>query len=61
MVLNSRLQGLGIRAHNLSYLCAVLEQEKRRHGADTEVLGDVWDFVDIELVEARGRKVVRKP
>jgi len=61
MVLNSRLQGLGIRAHNLGYLFAVLEQEECWHGADTQVLGDVWDVVDIEFVETRGREFVRKP
>jgi hypothetical protein len=51
--LDSSQERLGVCAHDLSDLLAVLEQEERRHGADAEVLGDVGDFVDVELVEAR--------
>lgn len=51
--LDSRLERLGVRAHDLGNLLAVPEQEERRHGADAEVLGDVWNVVDVELEEAR--------
>ena len=54
MTLNSRFQRLGVRAHHLADLLAVLEQHKSGHGADAELLRDVGDVVDVELVEAGG-------
>lgn len=45
-------EGLDMRAHDLADLLSVLEDHKGRHGADAEFLGDVGDFVDVELVEA---------
>jgi hypothetical protein len=50
--LDGSLKRLGVRANNLRYLLAVLEKEEGGHGADAEVLGNVGDFVHIELVEA---------
>jgi hypothetical protein len=51
--LDGGLEGLWVRAHNLGYLVAVLEEEEGRHSADAEFLRDVGHIVDIELVEAR--------
>jgi hypothetical protein len=51
--LDSRLKRSRVRTHNLANLLAVLEEHDSRHGADGELLRDVWDFVDVELVEAR--------
>ena len=59
--LDSSLEGLGVRAHNLGYLVAVLEEEESRHGADAEFLGDIGDLVDVELVEARIGVCVGEP
>jgi len=53
VLLNGRLKSLWVRANDLTDLLSVLEQKESRHGADSELLSDVWDFVDVELVEAR--------
>ena len=50
---DSRLECLGVRAHDLGDLVAVLEEQECGHGADAELLRDVGDLVDVELVEAR--------
>jgi hypothetical protein len=59
--LDSSLKSLGVRADNLSYLVAVLEQQKGRHGADTEFLSDIGDLIDVDLVEAGGGVGVGEP
>jgi hypothetical protein len=51
--LDSRLEGLRVRAHDLGDLVAVLEEQECGHGADAELLRDVRDVVNVELVEAR--------
>lgn len=51
--LDGRLEGLGVGADDLSDLLAVLEEEESGHGADTELLGNVGNLVDVDLVEAR--------
>ena len=51
--LDGSLKRLWVGTDHLTNLLAVLEQEESRHGADTELLGDVWDLIDVELVEAR--------
>lgn len=50
--LDGSLESLRVCADNLGYLVAVLEEKKSGHGADTEFLGNVGDFVNVELVEA---------
>jgi hypothetical protein len=50
-LLNSSLQRLGVGTHNLSNLILVLEDDECGHGANTEFLGDVWDFVYVNLDE----------
>lgn len=59
--LDRGLKRLGVRADDLPNLLLVLEQEEGGHGADAEVLGDVGDFVDVELVEAGGGVGVGHP
>ena len=59
--LDSSLKSLGVRANDLGYLVAVLEEEESRHGADAEFLGNIGDLVDVELVEFGGWIVVREP
>jgi hypothetical protein len=59
--LDGSLEGLWVRAYNLTYLFTILEEEEGRHGADAEFLGDVWNLVDIELVEAGVRVCVGEP
>ena len=59
MLLDTSLDGLGVRADNLADLLAVLEENESGHGADTEFLGNVGDLVDIELVEANVRVLLR--
>ena len=41
-----------VGTNDLTDLFAVLEEQESRHGADSELLSDIWDLVDIELVEA---------
>jgi hypothetical protein len=52
VLLDASLDGLGVCAYNLTNLLAALEEDECGHGADTEFLGDVGDFIDVELVEA---------
>lgn len=61
VALDSGLEGLGVRADDLGDLLAVLEQQEGGHGADAELLRDVWDLVDVELVEAGGGVFVGEP
>lgn len=53
MRLDGSLKGLGVGANDLGDPLAVLEEDEGRHGADGELLGDLGDFVNVELVEAR--------
>ncbi|KAK0112738.1 hypothetical protein ONS95_014473 [Cadophora gregata] len=59
--LNSQLQRIWVGAYNLLDLLAVLEDEEGGHGADTEFLGYVWDFVDVELGEVDVGEFVGEP
>lgn len=52
MLLDSGLESLGVCADDLANLLAVLEEQEGGHGADAELLSDVWDLVYVELVEA---------
>lgn len=53
MFLDGPLERWWVRSHDIRDLFAILEQHKRRHGADVELLCHVGHFVDVELVEAR--------
>jgi hypothetical protein len=61
VLLDARLDSLGVCADNLADLLAVLEEDESRHGADTEFLRNIGDFVDVELVEARLGVLLREP
>ena len=52
MLLDSGLKSLWVGTNNLTNLLSVLEQQKGGHGADTELLSNIWNFIDVELVEA---------
>ena len=52
VLLDSGLESLGVGTDDLADLLAVLEQHKGGHGADTELLGDIGDLVDVDLEEA---------
>lgn len=48
-LLNSSLQRLGVCTNNLGDLLFALEDQKGRHDADTQLLGDVREVIDIEF------------
>jgi hypothetical protein len=52
VLLDAGLDGLGVCADNLTNLLAVLEEDEGGHGANTELLCNVGDLIDVELVEA---------
>ena len=56
--LDSSQQSLRVSADNSLCDFAVLEDHERRHGADTELLGNVWDLIDVELDEFGGWEVL---
>jgi hypothetical protein len=56
--LNSRLQRLRVRTHDLIQLLSVLEDEECGHGADTEFLRYVGDLVYVELDEVCAGEVI---
>ena len=60
-LLNSGQQRLWIRTHNLLHLLLVLEDQEGWHGADTELLRDIGNFIDIELDEVGGGEFFREP
>lgn len=49
--LDTLLNGTGVSPNNLSELLALVEIHNGRHSADSELLSNVGDFVDIDLVE----------
>ena len=51
VLLDRRLQRLGVRPNNLTNLLPILEQHERRHGPDAQLLGHVGHLVDVDLVE----------
>jgi hypothetical protein len=61
VLLDAGLDGLGVCAHNLTNLLAVLEEDEGGHGADAELLCNVGDLVDVELVEAGFGVLFREP
>lgn len=54
VLLDGSLERLWVGTDNgLDWLLAVtLEEEEGWHGADRELLCDLWDLVDVDLVEA---------
>lgn len=54
--LDRSLEGIGVGTNDLLDLLAVLEDHECGHGANTELLGDIWDFIDVDLDEV-GRGV----
>jgi hypothetical protein len=61
VLLDASLDGLGVCAHNLTNLLATLEEDECGHSADTEFLGDVGDFIDVQLVKAGLWVLLREP
>lgn len=51
VLLNGGLDGSRVGADNLLDLFTVLEEQKRGHGADAQLLGDIGALVDVELDE----------
>ncbi len=56
-LLNNSLKRLWVSTNNLINLLSVLEDEERWHGADADLLGNIWDVVDVDLDEV-GRWVL---
>jgi hypothetical protein len=50
-LLDRGLQRRRVSANDLADLLAALEDDEGGHGADAELLRDVWDFVNVELDE----------
>ncbi|KAB8297913.1 hypothetical protein EYC80_001696 [Monilinia laxa] len=46
---DSLLDRMRAGTHNLGKLLSILEDYEGRHGSDTELLGYIWDFVDVDL------------
>lgn len=61
ILLNGSFEGLWVGSNDLGDLLSVLEQQKGRHGADTELLCYVWHVIDIELVESGVGEFVGEP
>lgn len=61
VLLDSGLNGLGVRTNDFSHLLAVLEEHEGGHGADAEFLRDIGHLVDVELVEAGAGVGLREP
>ena len=59
--LDGSLESLGVGTDDLADLVTALEQKEGGHGADTELLGNVGDLVDVELEEACVGVLLRKP
>jgi hypothetical protein len=59
--LDSSLQRLGVGTNNLANLLAVLEEDECRHGADSELLGNVGNIIDIKLVKAGIGELIGHP
>lgn len=51
VVLDGLFESFLVGTDDLADLLAVLEEHECGHGADTELLGDVGDLVDVNLVE----------
>lgn len=59
--LDSGLESLGVSAYNLGDLVTTLEEQECGHGADTELLCNIGDLVDVELEEACVGVLVGEP
>ena len=59
--LDGSLESLGVGTNDLADLVTALEQNEGGHGADTELLGNVGDIVDVELEEACVGELLGKP
>lgn len=60
-ILDSGQKRLWVRTDNLTSFLAILEDQESGHSADTEFLGDVGDFVDVELDEVCAGEFLREP
>ena len=48
---NGGLENLWVGTDNLGDLLLALEDQEGWHGADAELLSDIWDLIDIKLGE----------
>jgi len=53
-LLNSGLQSIRVGTDNLLDLLSVLEDHECGHGTDTEFLGNIWDFINVNLDKVSG-------
>jgi hypothetical protein len=60
MRLDRVLQRRWVCANDLADLLTILEQHECRHGAHAQLLRNLWDFVDVEFVEASVGVLVRE-
>ena len=60
-LLNSSLECRWVRSNDLADLLSVLENNEGWHGADADLLGDVWNVVDVHLDEVGGWVLLGEP
>lgn len=57
-LLNGSLESRWVGTNNLTDLVAVLEEQESRHGADGQLLRDLWELIDVDFVEFGGGEFV---
>lgn len=57
-LLNGSLESRGVGTDNLTDLVAVLEEQESRHGANGQLLRDLWELIDVDFVEFGGGEFV---
>jgi len=51
VLINGVSESTGVGADNLADLLTALEEHESGHGSDIQFLGEVWNLVDVDLVE----------
>lgn len=57
-LLNGSLESRWVGTDNLTDLVAVLEEQESRHGANGQLLRDLWELIDVDFVEFGGGEFV---
>ena len=60
-LLDGSLERRWVGTNNLTNLLSGLEDNEGWHGADADLLSDIWDVVDIDLDEVGGWVLLREP
>ena len=60
-LLNSSLKRRWVRTNDLADLLSVLENNEGWHSADADLLGDIWNVVDVHLDEVGGWVLLGEP